>query len=133
MAGSDQGLGSARAYVGGYGSVIGDSGRVTDGAGGDARALLHCPATSLPTEPSISSRRREENLGVSPTVVDLEPAPIPTAGKARVGRCACPSLSQSSGHNFQPIEAMIRDQPTTIQTTAFTQNHLRLIYQFTQY
>ena len=72
----------------------------TGGAGGEEQASPHWPSTPILLDLSSTMRRREETLGISRSVVESESAPLPPAGKTKVGRFAGPSLSQSSEHVF---------------------------------
>ena len=63
------------------------------------------------------SGRQEVRLGLSPKVVDLRPE-VKVAGRSRVGRCAGPSISQSSERIFLPIETLLRDLPAAIHITS---------------
>ena len=75
------------------------------------------PATPESVGASSMSGRQEVRLGLSPKVVELRPE-VKVAGRSRVGRCAGPSISQSSERIFLPIETLLRDQPAAIRTTS---------------
>ena len=75
------------------------------------------PATPQSAGACSMSGRQEVRLGLSPKVIELRPE-VKVVGRSRVGRCAGPSISQSSERIFLPIETLLRDQPAAIWTTA---------------